>query len=360
MTGVKLKEILKISAFSGARVLAGKSGLEKYVTTVSVAEVPDILSWVKEGALYLTTLFAFRDDDSQKELVEGLSGKGAAGLVIKPKRFLESIPVSMINTAKSFNFPLIEISPEVKWSELIPQIFERILEEEANLKVKGNFVGALISGDYSSEEEILRRAEYIGCDIKEPHRIVVISIDKFSSHLICGDYSEKILQKKKEDIHFLIKREFENRFFTIFTFIKSESFIILVREEGKEEILRVIKEICRKVKKKVRPFTVSAGIGRVASGALEIKRSYEEALKTLKAVRILQGEGSFAEFKDIEEYSLLAELSESPGVKSFLHSTLGKLIQYDKKHQTELLETLKTYFSCGRIKPKLRKIFLSI
>jgi sugar diacid utilization regulator len=352
MIGVKLREILKIPLLKEARVLAGEEGLENYVTTVSVAEVPDILSWVKEGALYLTTLFAFRDENAQRGLVEGLSEKGAAGLVVKPRRFLETVPVAMIETANSLAFPLIEISPEVKWSELIPEIFERILEEEITLKVRGGFIEALITGDYSSEEEILRRGEQIGCNLKEPHRMVVVSIDSFSSYLMREDYSEEGLQKKKEEMFYLIKREFEKRFFTIFTFTRGEEFIILVREEGRGEVSSTVKEICEKVKEKLRPFTVSAGIGGVASNVSGMKRSYEEAIKALKTVRVLQGEGSFAEFKDVEEYSLLAELSESPTVKSFIYSTLGKLLEYDKKHQTELVETLKTYFSTGESKAK--------
>jgi len=113
MRGTKLKDVLQIPIFTKARVLSGKSGLSKYVTTVSVAEVPDILSWTKKGALYLTTLYAFRTEDSQIKLVRGLWEKGAAGLAIKPKRFLDTMPSKMIEEAESLDFPLIEISPQV-------------------------------------------------------------------------------------------------------------------------------------------------------------------------------------------------------------------------------------------------------
>ncbi|MGB4525177.1 MAG: PucR family transcriptional regulator ligand-binding domain-containing protein, partial [Bacillota bacterium] len=65
--GITVREILELPEFSGVTVAGGKSGLEQVVTNINVMEVPDILDWVREGDMLLTTGYAIKDNpDAQK------------------------------------------------------------------------------------------------------------------------------------------------------------------------------------------------------------------------------------------------------------------------------------------------------
>lgn len=130
--GIPLKEILQMEVFSGVKVLAGKSGLDKLVTGVNVMEVPDILDWVKPGELLLTTGYAIRDDrDAQKNLIPLLAQKGLAGLAIKPKRYLTEIPLLMLAKAEEFDFPLLEIPFNASFSDLLSPALALILNKQS-------------------------------------------------------------------------------------------------------------------------------------------------------------------------------------------------------------------------------------
>ena len=130
--GITVEEVLQLPAFKKCRLLGGAEGVQRVITNVNVMEVPDILPWIKSGDFILTTGYAIKDDiDAQKGLIPQLSQQGAAGLAIKPQRYIESIPLYMIEAANNLNFPLLEMPLEVNFSELISGILSQLVNRQA-------------------------------------------------------------------------------------------------------------------------------------------------------------------------------------------------------------------------------------
>ena len=130
--GLKVEEVLQLPAFKKCRLLGGAEGLQRVITNVNVMEVPDILPWIKSGDFILTTGYAIKDDiDAQKGLIPQLNQQGAAGLAIKPQRYIESIPLYMIEAANNLNFPLLEMPLEVNFSELISSVLSQLVNHQA-------------------------------------------------------------------------------------------------------------------------------------------------------------------------------------------------------------------------------------
>src|ERR687886_2027335 len=130
--GVPLRDALALPALSRARVLAGAAGLDHPVRYVNVMEVPDILDWVKQDELLLTTAYPLRDDRaSLGELVPRLADKGLAGLAIKPARYLDAVPRVMLEAADRLAFPLLELPPETALADIINAVLGTILNAQA-------------------------------------------------------------------------------------------------------------------------------------------------------------------------------------------------------------------------------------
>ena len=128
-SGVTVQDILQLDCMSQTNVVAGHQGLTRIVSNVNVMEVPDISNWVSEGDLLLTTAYSIHNDpDALANLIPELASKGLAGLALKPKRYLESIPPGMIDQANQMNFPLIELPPEASFSKIINNILNEILQ----------------------------------------------------------------------------------------------------------------------------------------------------------------------------------------------------------------------------------------
>lgn len=125
---LSIKEILKGKSFEGSKVLAGGKGLSRPVGSVTVGEVPDIAEWLTGKELVLSTFFAVSEDrNARLEFCENIIESGAAALVVKSKRFVEEIDPEIIQLAEERDFPIIEVQPQVRWTQLIQEVSKRII-----------------------------------------------------------------------------------------------------------------------------------------------------------------------------------------------------------------------------------------
>ncbi|CEP69202.1 Purine catabolism PurC-like domain [Moorella glycerini] len=150
--GIRVEEILNLPVFKKCRLLGGAEGLKRVITNVNVMEVPDILPWIKPGDFILTTAYAIKDDiEAQKSLIPQLARQGAAGLAIKSQRYIETIPLYMIEAANNLSFPLLELPVEVNFSELISSVLSQIVNRQAfflehSVRVHQQFTDLILNG----------------------------------------------------------------------------------------------------------------------------------------------------------------------------------------------------------------------
>ncbi|TMB56768.1 MAG: PucR family transcriptional regulator, partial [Chloroflexi bacterium] len=149
---LSLRQALELPPLQNARVLAGGAGLDRRVSNVNVMEVPDILPWVRPEELLLTTAYPLRDDRAALDaLVPELAAKGLAGIAVKPDRYLEEIPQTMLSAADACGFPLIELPPESSFNEIISAVLTVILNEQSlrlqrAAEIHDRFTGIVLGG----------------------------------------------------------------------------------------------------------------------------------------------------------------------------------------------------------------------
>ncbi|GAA2100561.1 PucR family transcriptional regulator [Actinomadura alba] len=130
--GLSVGEVLGVSTLAGARLIAGASGLDRIVQRLNVMEVPDILAWVKPHELLLTTGYPLRNTpQSLGRLVTDLDERGLAALAIKLGRYLDELPVEMIEQADRLGFPLILLPNDVGFDDILNQVLTDILNRQA-------------------------------------------------------------------------------------------------------------------------------------------------------------------------------------------------------------------------------------
>ncbi len=135
--GITVKEALQLDILQGAKVIAGAKGLNRVISSVNVMEVPDIFDWVKKGDFILTTAYSIRNDpEAQIRLIPEFHKRELAGLGIKTKRYIESVPDKMIEIANKLNFPIIEIPLDVSFTDIINPILTHIVNKQTALLLK--------------------------------------------------------------------------------------------------------------------------------------------------------------------------------------------------------------------------------
>lgn len=106
---------------------------------------------------------------------------------------------------------------------------------------------------------------------------------------------------------------------------------------------------------------VTLGIGGVADSARAIARSYAQARRALETAQRFGGQGDVVAFEDMGVYRLLFHVSDPAELGSFVEGALGGLLEYDRRHSSELVETLGTFLRFnGNVQATARALSLHV
>ncbi|KAA9005509.1 PucR family transcriptional regulator [Paenibacillus spiritus] len=129
-----VEEALSIYPLSEAKLIAGAKGKSRIVKSINVMDAPDIVDWIKEGEMLLTTAYLIKDDPEQAHaLLHKLNRVGSAGLGIKLGRFWDRVPEELIEKAEALNFPLIELPFQFTFSDQMNGLFRAELSRHTGL-----------------------------------------------------------------------------------------------------------------------------------------------------------------------------------------------------------------------------------
>ncbi len=135
---ITVKDCLSLPSLSFGTVIAGKAGLDRIVSSISVLEFHDqddaTLDVFTPNELVLSAFYAFRHDaQKQCEAMEDLISTGAIALVLfYVGKVIPQVDETLIQTADKHDFPLIVLennSYQVKYSDLISDIMEAIIRD---------------------------------------------------------------------------------------------------------------------------------------------------------------------------------------------------------------------------------------
>ncbi|WP_352401608.1 PucR family transcriptional regulator [Synergistes jonesii] len=136
---IDVEWLTEISMFKNhIRLVAGKGGLARHVTYVTVQEAPDFYKQIEGGEFVLSTWYAFKDDmDAGLDAIRNLCGI-ASGVCIKVNRFIDKLPPEYLKCADEFNLPLFIVDKSVKFREIIKSITLEINMAHVNVLVQLN------------------------------------------------------------------------------------------------------------------------------------------------------------------------------------------------------------------------------
>ena len=164
------RALRELPVLSKARVVAGSVGLDRTIRWTHIIDHPDVIPWVQEDQLLLTTAFAIMiHPEEQAKLILSLNKKHLAGMMINIGRYMLEIPPAMIEAAESVGFPLIALPWEVDFAEVTHAIHEHILKEQYALAEQANLIHKILTqivldgGDLA--ELASRLAEILRCSV---------------------------------------------------------------------------------------------------------------------------------------------------------------------------------------------------
>jgi purine catabolism regulator len=104
---------------------------------------------------------------------------------------------------------------------------------------------------------------------------------------------------------------------------------------------------------------VRIGVGKACPEFLEMKKSYTQAQEAIRISVQINQETSISFYEELLIYHLFDSVNSKDSLEELYESSLGRLIDYDRQNNSNLVETLAQYFkSGGNISEAAKNMFL--
>lgn len=227
---------------------------------------------------------------------------------------------------------LKEAAKFVKNQLLQHQIKKRKVEEDYN-----EFFWKLLTGHFEKLNEIKKHAERFRVKLDGGLVIAII------------DFDQEVNQQIEKHSYYLI--ETLQHVEVICRVFDQNQLILLLRCETEKTSINSTKQFIQqfidKIKERLQIEQVKGSSGLFYESPLQINKSYTEALKVLELKAHFPKElEKVICYHELGIYQFIEELFQIRAREQYQNYTIERLRAYDRKHQTNLLLTLKTYLEC--------------
>ena len=228
--------------------------------------------------------------------------------------------------------------------------FHRLSVQEQQLFHEQDFVEQLIRGEklqQSSADSIMPSGrEKRFCTVMLYIPGLVLSVSE--------QYGED-WRSQQLPLSMLIRFPFAREQFRPYLSLRRDAIIAILEYDGqqadwKPRITSAIKHLHAILRKNgVENQGVFVGVGREVNVLSAVERSYQEAVTAL-TIRNKTSDTDIFFYDDAGIYRWVAMLERDEQARQLARDDLQPVLEYDRKHQTVLFETLRVYLDCDRSK----------
>jgi sugar diacid utilization regulator len=197
---------------------------------------------------------------------------------------------------------------------------------ESRAHAHANLVLELVSG--ADEPDVLSRAQALGCDLRRPHRVVVLEGEPGS-----GDATEVLFHAVGKAAQAL----------AIGSLMAIRSYDVIVLTDREVPWERFHADVAAESG----GARCSMGVGGQCLDVADFRRSHREAQLALRIQKAIGAGDKVTVFDDLGVYQVLASEADTSAMESFVKDWLSDLIDYDADHGSELVKTLGEFLDCG-------------
>ena len=231
---------------------------------------------------------------------------------------------------------------------------ERALVDKEQ-KVREKLLEDVFMKRYADEQMLYRRGFSLGIDLKKPYAVFTIDPDEFE-HFVRSEMrasTEAEVQTIKDGIQSIIYAEmtaWPHPTLLMNSSVRVYGLVTIRHTEDKAALQRVLGSIVRRLANFCPKLRFQIGISQVKSAVQDAPSAQQEAALAASCAKLPQfeKEDGIVFFENLGALRFLNELKDSSAMQSYYEEHMKALIDYDREHNTELVNTLECYFRCNR------------
>ncbi|MCL4465969.1 MAG: helix-turn-helix domain-containing protein [Chloroflexi bacterium] len=196
-------------------------------------------------------------------------------------------------------------------------------------------VDELLAGSPGDSQALQERAARLGYDLSRPHAVIVLRLPQERRGQELPDLGRAI---EREIIVRRLRAPLRPRGDNVTVFYP------LPAEVGEAALKRLTEDFRLAVASRVGQTGLCAGLGRLHAGLEGLRLAHQEAEQAIALGTTIFGPGRTVYFGDLGLYRLLFKIQEKDELRRFHDEMLGRLVEYDRRNNAELVATLAAYF----------------
>ncbi|MDO5516021.1 MAG: PucR family transcriptional regulator ligand-binding domain-containing protein [Clostridium sp.] len=325
------------------KLIAGEEGLDNDVRWMYFMEDTEVADFLYGREFVITTGFAMKDEDERWfiNLAQKLIARKACGLIFNVGNRINHIPEELIRYCNEMSFPVFTMPWKIHIVDIVKDYCIKIFLSEQSEENISSALNKIIF-NYNEAGDYIQSVEDAGFNKDSDYVISLIKAELHESKVEIKEKDNKIIQENiKIAIRDILNREFEH--YNIIQ--KNDIYLITIRCGEMDIVRKCIIHISEKLNHMYKLRT-SAGMGSCIKGLKSLNSNYKRAKA---ALFMAESKGSEIEmFENMGVYRAIFTAENDDILREIYYEKLGSIIEYDKKHNTSLRETLKMYLSSNR------------
>jgi len=230
------------------------------------------------------------------------------------------------------------------------ELMKERIRLEAELRLKTDFVDALLSKQSTDISDLRPRGALLGLDVARPLRVMVVEIDPMDESV---GYAEREIPAL---VHELVSTRVAQHASLAVCILHGVGRLVVVApgaEPAGSEAGYALARLMQGSIEGAPPLehfggvSLSVGIGKPHDGAAGVRASYAEARKALQVIRALGQRNTVLPFERVGVYQVLLSEDRPDGILDFARPLLQPLMEYDRRRNTALVPTLEAFLESG-------------
>lgn len=342
------EQILALEELKDAKVIAGRQGQNTPISWVHIVFDVDISSWISKGNLLIVNGAGFRYAERDLiSVIDQLNKAKAAGIIVEKGKYINVISKKVIEKADEVGIVVIEVCHKLDMEGLTYAIGQ-LCFKDSQMKNRSEILKELVYLPYIEE----RRKEMIDIGYKENEHYAVTAIEpNLESIDIKKIQSEHFWTHIKNRFLSLVSSEFLTDESQVWHFDENGLYIYLIQipkqDCNRKSLIDHMNSIRNNITHTEGGITVNIGAGNIVNDIKGIRASVYQAKYALSSLRLCKRLNDVRLYEDMGVYRIFFQYHNDEKLMELYKRILGGLEKQDSECNSQMLETLETYFICN-------------
>lgn len=330
---VELNELMKKADRMGIVRIAGQKNEDRPVSWIHMVETPAAAEFLNGGEIAVATGSGLKKETELLPLVHAVFEKKASAMLINTGPYIPRIPEDVIRFCAQNDFPLFSVPWRVHLSDLTRIFCLEITKDRQKMQ---ETAAAFENAIFFPKEEELYVIPLSGRGFQSEWKYAVC--------MFCLQNGSGETEKRLEQIAFNLSTYARRRYEKCVIFTHDREILIVAADYPENGLRALIEDLRSRALASLLPGEkLTAGCGRLTKSIRCLYKSYRQA----GSIQRLQAKGktdpSLIFYPDMGLFQILMDVDDPEIMREYCSRTIGPLIRYDEKNDSDLLQVLRTY-----------------